>query len=174
MHHQTAPITVKPHADELEQLWNERLRTLYRRLTRRYPREFMKLLDSAIDFFVPKLTSATRMLKEQLSAEGVSVRVSAGCLAEFARIASAAAARTRQADEPYGACLHREIATPSRFIREWTSSDNKFDQTEWGEFVSIARKYALPRPWTVSEAVASVRAYVDAAEIPAQGVLKTV
>ena len=174
MHHQTAPITAKPLADELEQLWNERLRTLYRRLTRRYPREFMKLLDSAIDFFVPKLTSATRMLKEQLSAEGVSVRVSAGCLAEFARIASAAAARTRQADEPYGACLHREIVTPSRFIREWTSSDKKFDQTEWGEFVSIARKYALPRPWTVSEAVASVRAYVDAAEIPAQGVLKPV
>jgi hypothetical protein len=173
MHHQTAPITAKPLADEMEQLWNERLRTLYRRLTRRYPREFMKLLDSAIDFFVPKLTSATRMLKEQLSAEGVSVRVSAGCLAEFARIASAAAARTRQADEPYGACLHREIVTPSRFIREWTRSDKKFDQTEWGEFVSIARKYALPRPWTVSEAVASVRAYVDAAEIPAQGVLKT-
>jgi hypothetical protein len=174
MHHQTAPITAKPLADELEQLWNERLRTLYRRLARRYPREFMKLVDSAFDFFVPKLTSATRMLREQLSAEGVSVRVSAGCLAEFAGIASAAAARTRQADEPYGACLRREIVTPSRFIREWTSSDKKFDQTEWGEFVSIARKYALPRPWTVSEAVASVRAYVDAAEIPAQGVLKTV
>jgi len=85
---QTAPITAKPLADELEQLWNERLRTLYRRLARRYPRDFMKLLDSAIDFFVPKFTSATRMLKEQLSAEGVSVRVSAGCLAEFARIAS--------------------------------------------------------------------------------------
>jgi len=150
----------------------ERLRTLYRRLTRRYPRDFMKLLDSAIDFFVPKFTSATRMLKEQLSAEGVSVRVSAGCLAEFARIASAAAARTRQADEPYGACLRREIVTPCRFIREWTSSDKTFDPTEWGEFVSIARKYALPRLWRVSEAVASVRAY--AVETPPQGVLKTV
>jgi hypothetical protein len=174
MHHQTAPITAKPLADELEQLWNERLRTLYRRLARGYPRDFMKLLDSAIDFFVPKFTSATRMLKEQLSAEGVSVRVSAGCLAEFARIASAAAALTRQADEPYGACLRREIVTPCRFIREWTSSDKKFDQTVWGEFVSIARKYALPRPWIVSEAVASVRGYVDAAEIPTQGILKTV
>jgi hypothetical protein len=174
MHHQTAAITAKPLADELEQLWNERLRTLYRRLARRYPREFMKLLDSAINLFVPKFTSATRMLKEQLRAEGVSVRVSLGCLAEFAGIASAAAARTRQADEPYGACLRREIVTPSRFIREWTSSDKKFDQTEWGEFVSIARKYALPRPWRVSEAVASVRGYADAAEIPAQGILKTV
>src|SRR6202171_552970 len=101
MHHQTAPITAEPLADELEQLWSERLRTLYRRLARRYPREVMKLFDSAIDFFVPKGTSATRMLKEQLSAEGVSVRVSAGCLAEFARTASVAAERTRQADEPY-------------------------------------------------------------------------
>jgi hypothetical protein len=172
MRHQTAPITAKALADELEQLWNERLRTLYRRLTRRHPRDFMKLLDSAIDFFVPKSTSATRMLKEQLSAEGVRVRVSAGCLAEFAGIASAAAARTRQADEPYGACLRREIETPCRFIREWTSSDRKFDQTEWGEFVSIARKYALPRPWIVSEAVASVRGY--AVEIPAQAALKAV
>jgi len=98
--------------------------------------------------------------------------VSTGCLAEFAGIASVAAARTRQADEPYGACLRREIVTPSGFIREWTSSDKKFDQTEWGEFVSIARKYALPRPWIVSEAVASERGY--AVEIPAQAVLKTV
>ena len=163
MHDHTAQNTAKRLADELERLGNERLRTL------------MKLLGSAIDSFVPKSTNATRMLKEQLSAEGVSVRVSAGCLAEFARIASAAAALTRQADEPYGPCLRREIVTPSRFIREWTSSDKKFDQTQWGEFVSIARKYALPRPWTVSESVASVRAYADAdaAQIPAQGV-KTV
>jgi hypothetical protein len=172
MRHQTAPIMAKPLADELEHLWNERLRTLYRRMARRYPRGFMKLLDSLIDSLVPKLTSATRMLKEQLSAEGVSVRVSAGCLAEFAGIASAAAARTRQADEPYGACLRREIVTPSRFIREWTGSDKKFDPTQWSEFVSIARKYALPRPWTVSEAVASVRGYAD--EIPAQAILKPV
>jgi hypothetical protein len=175
MHDQTAAITAKPLADELEQLWNERLRTLYRRLTRSYPREFMKLLDSVIDSFVPKFTNATRMLKQQLSAEGVSVRVSAGCLAEFARIASAAAARTRPADEPYGSCLRREIVAPCRFIREWTSTDKKFDETQWGEFVSIARKYALPRPWIVSEAVASVRGYASvAAQIPTPGALKTV
>jgi hypothetical protein len=174
MHDQTAPIAAKRLADELERLGNEHLRTLYRRLARSYPREFMKLLHSAIDSFAPKFTNATRMLKEQLSAEGVSVRVSAGCLAEFARIASAAAARTRQAEESYGSCLRREIMTPSRFIREWTSSDKKFDETQWGEFVSIARKYALPRPWRVSEAVASVRGYASVvAQSPAQEVLKT-
>lgn len=172
MHHQTAPIT----ANRSRTSWNDCGTSASEPSIGDWLEDTrensMKLLDSAIDFFVPKFTSATRMLKEQLSAEGVSVRVSTGCLAEFARIASAAAARTRQADEPYGACLRREIVTPCRFIREWTSSDKTFDRTEWGEFVSIARKYALPRPWRVSEAVASVRGY--AVEIPAQGVLKTV
>jgi hypothetical protein len=117
---------------------------------------FVKVLDSLIGSFVPKLTNATRMLKEQLRADGVGVWVSAGCLAEFARIASLAAARTRQGDESYESCLRREIVTHSRFIREWTSSDEKFDPTR-GELISIARRFALPRAWRVSEAVASVR-----------------
>lgn len=174
MHDLTAPIKSKRFADELERLWQTRPGTLYRRLARRYPGEFMKLLDSAIDSFVPRFTNATRMLKEQLSAEGVSVWVSAGCLAEFARIASVAAARTRQTDEPYGSCLRREIVTRSRFIREWTSSDKKFDQTQWGELVSIARRYALPRSWKLSEAVASVRGRTVAAQLATQGVPKSV
>jgi hypothetical protein len=174
MRDHTAPITAKPLAEELERLWNERLRTLYRRLARKFPGQFMKLLDSAIDFLVPKFTNATRMLKEQLSAEGVRVRVSAGCLAAFARIASAAAARTRRADEPYASCLRREIVTRSQFIREWTSSDKNFDEAQWGELVSIARQYALPRSWRVSEPVASVRAHTVATQIPAQRVLKSV
>ena len=92
----------------------------------------MKLLDAAIDSLAPKFASAPRMLKEQLSAEGVSVRVSVGCVAEFARIASAAAARRRQANEPYRSCLRREILSRSRFIREWTSSDKKFDEAQMG------------------------------------------
>jgi hypothetical protein len=147
-------------------LWNERRRTLYRRVARNHPREFMNLLDSGIDSLVPTFTNSTRMLKEQLSAEGVSVWVSAGCLAEFARIASVAAMRTRQADEPYRSCLRREIATHSRFIREWTSSDKKFDQTQCGELVSIARKYALPRAWRLYEPVASVRGPAVAPRAP--------
>jgi len=114
------------------------------------------------------------MLKEQLWADGVRVWVSAGFLAELARIASVAAARTRQADEPYEACLRREIVIRSRFIREWTSSDKKFDQTQWGELVAIARRYALPRPWKLSEAVASVRGRTVAAQLATQGVPKNV
>jgi hypothetical protein len=165
MHNHIASIKSRRFTEELERLWNERHRILYRRLARRYPREFMKLLDSAIDSLVPKFTNSTRMLKDQLSAEGVSVWVSAGCLAEFARIASAAAARTRQADEPYRSCLRREIATHSRFIQDWTSSDKRFDQFQCGELVSIARKYALPRAWRLYEPVASVRGAAVAPQI---------
>jgi len=158
--------------DALEQLWRERPRGLYRSLARGYAGEFMKLLDSAIDYLVPKFTNATRMLKEQLTAQGVSVWVSPGCLEEFAKIASLAAARRRQPHEPYISCLRPEIVTHARFIREWTSSDKSFDQTQWGELVSVARKYALPRPWRLFETAASVHAGPIAATIPTQGVLK--
>jgi hypothetical protein len=156
MHALTSPIKLNRFTAELERLWDERPRTAYWRLARSCPGKFVKGLDSLIGFFVPKLTNATRMLKEQLRVDGVGVWVSAGCLAEFARIASLAAARTRQGDESYESCLRREIVTHSRFIREWTSSDEKFDPTR-GELISIARRYALPRAWRVSEAVASVR-----------------
>jgi hypothetical protein len=154
--HLTSPIKPNRFTAELERLWDERPRTAYWRLARSCPGEFVKVLDSLIGSFVPKLTNATRMLKEQLRADGVGVWVSAGCLAEFARIASLAATRTRLVDESYESCLRREIATHSRFIREWTSSDEKFDPTR-GELISIARRFALPRAWRVTEAVASVR-----------------
>jgi hypothetical protein len=173
LHDPVALVWLKRFVDELEQQWRDRPRALYRRLTRGYSGESMKLLSSAIEYFVPKLTNATRMLKEQLTAEGVSVWISAGCLKEFAEIASVAAARTRQADEPYNSCLRREIVTRARFIREWTSSDKKFDQTQWGELVSVARKYALPRSWSLFEEVASVRGPTVAARVSAQGVLKS-
>ena len=174
MNDPVAPVRSKQFVNELERLWRDGSRGFYRRLAREYPGKSVKLRNSAIDYFVPKFTNATRMLKERLTAEGVSVWVSAGCLKEFAKIASVAAARTRQADEPYISCLRREIVTRARFIREWTCSDENFDQAQWGELVAVARKYALPRPWRLSEAVASVRGHTVAARISAQGVLKSV
>jgi hypothetical protein len=152
-----ALLRLKRFVDELEQQWRERPRGPYRRLARGYSGESTKRLSSAIEYFVPKFTNATRMLKEQLAAEGVNVWVSPGCLKEIAEIASVAADRTRQAGEPYDSCLRREIVTRARFIREWTRSDKKFDQTQWRELVSVARKYALPRSWSLVEAVAVVR-----------------
>src|SRR5579872_1143641 len=158
--------------DAVERLWRERPRGLYRRLARGYAGEFMSLLDSATEHLEPKFTNATRMLKEQLTAQGVSVWVSPGCLGEFAKIASLAAARRRQPGEPYISCLRPEIVTHARFIREWTTSDKRFDQTQWGELVSVARRYALPRPWKLLETAASVHADNIAVRIPTQGVLK--
>jgi hypothetical protein len=174
LHDPMALVRLKRFVNELEQQWRERPRDLYRRLARGYSGESVKLLSSAIAHFAPKFTNATRMLKAQLTAEGVSVWVSAGCLKEFAEIASVAAARTRQADEPYNSCLRREIVSRARFIREWTSSDKKFDQPQWRELVSVARKYALPRSWSLVEEVATVRVQTVAARIPARGVLKSV
>jgi hypothetical protein len=156
LHDPAALVRLMRFVGELEQQWRERPRDLYRSLARGYSGE-SKRLSSAIDYFVPKFTNATRMLKEQLAAEGVNVWVSPGCLKELAEIASLAAARTRQADEPYNSCLRREIVTRARFIRAWTGSDKKFDQTQWRELVSVARKYALPRSWSLVEAVAVVR-----------------
>lgn len=158
--------------NELERLWQRRHRPVNRRLTGGYSGEVLRLVDSAIDYLVPKCTNATRMLKEQLTAEGISVWLSAGCLEEFASIASVAAARKRQADEPYTSCLRREIVACAEFIREWTSSDRTFDQTQGLELVAIARKYALPRPWRLFEAVACVRAQTVAVLNPARGALK--
>ena len=168
-HDPRVAVKAKRFLDELERLWQERLRPVKRRLTRGYPRT---LLDSVIHCLVPKFTNATRMLKEQLTAEGVSVWLSPGCLEEFASIARVAAARTRQAEEPYTLRLRREIVTRARFIGEWTSSDRKFDQTQCGELVAVARKYALPRPWRLFETVASVHGQTVTARIPAQAVLK--
>ena len=174
MHNHTASIKPRRLAEELERLWNEHLRNLYRRPARTVAARVREATRFGGRFPRSQLRNATRMLKEQLSAEGVSVWMSAGCLAELARIASVAAARTRQADEPYESSLRREILTHARFIREWTSSDKKFDRTQWSELVSIARKYALPRSWRLYDPVASVRLPSAAAQIRAQGVLTSV
>jgi len=117
----------------------------------------MKLLDSWIDAILARVGNATRVLEEQLEAQGVRVWLSPGCLAEFAEIARAATMHGRQVDESYVACLRRQMHIPSRFIQEWTGSDKPFDPSKWGELVAIAQKYALPRPWRVTEPRASVR-----------------
>ena len=58
------------------------------------------------------------------------------------------------------------METLARFIQEWTRSDEKVDRSQWGELVAIAQKYALPRPWTVTEPGASLRPDPIIAEIP--------
>ena len=150
----------------LERRWQERPRPSARGLTHGYLGKLTTARDAAIHYLVPKFTNATSMLKEQLTQEGVSVWLSPGCIKEFSSSAKAAAARTRQAGEPYTSCLRREIAARARFIRQWTNSDGSFDLTESGALVSVARKYALPRSWRLLEAGASMNGHVSVATIP--------
>lgn len=164
-----AAVNSQRFLDKLERRWQERLLPSYRRRTRGYLGNLTTPLDVAIHYLVPKFTNATSMLREQLTAEGVSVWLSPGCLEEFSSIAKVAAARTRQADEPYTPCLRREIVARAQFIRQWTNSDGNFDLTESGELVSVARKYALPRPWRM----ASVSGQAMVARVAGQGVLKS-
>jgi hypothetical protein len=53
--------------------------------------------------------------------------------------------------------FREEVAARAAFVRRWTASDDKFDMTEESNqaLVRIARKYALPRPWKLSDPVAS-------------------
>jgi hypothetical protein len=103
------------------------------------------LLHTARDSAVPKLTAGTRYLKEQLSAYGVKVLLSEGCLKDFVLNASAAVAQTLQPGETYIACLCRHLDARARFILLWTSSDEAYDREAWGDLVAMAQKHAVPR-----------------------------
>jgi hypothetical protein len=111
--------------------------------------------------FVPSLGIGPRWLKEQLDAAGVKVRLTDGCVEELANDAEMSAWRAVTSNRGEAATyLHRfreEIAARAAFVRRWTASDDKFDMTEESNqaLVRIARKYALPRPWKLSDPVAS-------------------
>lgn len=121
----------------------------------------MKLLDYTVRMLVPNLGIGARWLKEQLDTAGVKVRLSDGCVEELANDAEMAAWRlvSNPHREPttYLNLLREQIAQRAAFIRRWTDSDDKFDLTEETvqALVRIARKYALPRPWKLSDPVAS-------------------
>jgi len=107
------------------------------------------LLDFARDSLVAKLTVGTRYLREQLSAHGVKVPLSEGCLKDFVRNASEAVVQTLQRGESYISCLGRHLDARARFILLWTSSDDAFDREVWADLVAMAQKHALPRAWSL-------------------------
>ena len=121
----------------------------------------MTLLDYTMRCFVPNLGMGPRWLKEQLDAAGVKVPLSEGCVEELANDAEAAAWRAvtsgRGKAATYLNRFREEIEARAAFVRQWTASDDKFDMTEESSqaLVRIARKYALPRPWKLSDPVAS-------------------
>ena len=95
---------------------------------------------------MPKLTAATRYLKEQLSASGIEMLLSDECLMELALDAIKAACGTQEQGETYIACVRRHLEERARFVALWTSTDAACDQAVWRDLVEIARKHALPRP----------------------------
>jgi hypothetical protein len=120
----------------------------------------MKLLDPFTRFFVLIRGLGARWLKEELSAHGVRVRLSEGCLDELVRHAEMAAWRqASSSSSPYLILLRQALAADANFIHLWTGSDMKFDTgAEAEELVRIARNFALPRCWRLSDpAVAECR-----------------
>src|SRR5262249_14382906 len=116
----------------------------------------MSLVDFTMRHALPKLGVGVRWLREELSARGVSVRITETCLREFAMDAEVAAGDASGV-ETYAQRLRREIAARADFLRAWTRSDDRLDVSDPAveHLVAIARKYALPRAWTLSEPIAS-------------------
>lgn len=119
----------------------------------------MKLLDSGIRVFTLAQGTDVRWLKEELSSLNVRTPLSEGCLEELARDADHAAWQTAGAASgatSYLAELRRQLHTQATFVQRWTGTDEKIpaDDADAQAFVRIARKYALPRPWKLSDPVA--------------------
>jgi len=117
----------------------------------------MKGLDFIVRMFVLMLGSELRWLREELRAANVSIRLTDGCLHELVRDADAAVVRSgTNTEQRYVERLRRELALRASFIQRWTGSDEKLSPREeetLQTLVRIARKYALPRRWKLSEPV---------------------
>jgi hypothetical protein len=116
----------------------------------------MNLVDCTIRYAIPALGISTRWLKEELEARGVKTPLAEACLKELVMDAQTDAtleARGREATGPYAAFLRTHLAARAEFLRRWTLSDDRIEP-ESERLVRIARKFALPRPWKLSEPVA--------------------
>jgi hypothetical protein len=114
----------------------------------------MKGLDSMVRLLLRAQGTGLRWLREELQAANVRIRLTDGCLEELVRNADEAATRT--SGPSYVERFRRELAVRANFIQRWTGSDEKMtlqDEETLQELVRIARKYALPRRWKLSDPV---------------------
>ena len=118
----------------------------------------MTWLDSGIRALLLAQGTAARWLREELHLLEVGIRLSHGCIEELAREADDAAHRATAAGESasYVELLRQQIIVQAKWVRRWTTTDEKppADDPVAQAFVRIARKYALPRPWKLSDPVA--------------------
>ena len=117
----------------------------------------MNLVDCTVRYAIPALGIATRWLKEELEARGVKTPLTVSCLKEFVTDAQSQPQHaTTEAEVPasYATYLRAQLAARAEFLRQWTLSDDRIGPGS-ESLVRIARNFALPRPWKLSEPVAS-------------------
>lgn len=119
----------------------------------------MKLLESGIRALTLAQGTGVRWLKEELSSLSVRTPLSEGCLDELVRVADAAAWQSVSASDgakSYLTELRQQVRREALAVQRWTGTDEKLpaDDENAQAFVRIARQYALPRPWKLSEPVA--------------------
>jgi hypothetical protein len=117
----------------------------------------MKGLDSIVRMFILVQGTGLRWLREELDALRVSIPITDGCLSEFVREADDAVRRAgKSRDRSYVERLRQHLVIRASFIQRWTGSDEKLslnDEESLQALVRIARKYALPRRWKLSDPV---------------------
>lgn len=114
----------------------------------------MKGLDSMVRWMLRAQGTGLRWLREELDAAKVRIPLTDGCLEELVRSADAAA--TRADGQSYVERFRQELALRANFIQRWTGSDEKMtsqDEETLQQLVRIAREYALPRRWKLSDPV---------------------
>ena len=109
-----------------------------------------------LEFFSGESCAVDR-LKQELNARNVEVRIPDAGLREFALDAEDAAkmsVSSLQAHLPLARRLQEEIVARAEFLRTWTTSDERIPTDSLGlRLAGMARKYALPRPWRLSDPV---------------------
>src|SRR6266404_4315870 len=119
--------------------------------------DVMKGLDYVVRWVLLALGTGLRWLREELDKLHVNIPLTDGCLSELVRDADEAATRSgTNKGQTYVERLHQELALRASFIQRWTGSDEKLslrDEESLQALVRIARKYALPRRWKLSEPV---------------------
>jgi hypothetical protein len=117
----------------------------------------MKGLDSVVRLMLLAQGTGLRWLREELDAANVRIRLTDGCLDELVRNADEAVRRSgTNQEQSYVERFRKELAARASFIQRWTGSDEKMtqqDEETLQALVRIARKYALPRRWKLSDPV---------------------
>ena len=118
----------------------------------------MTWLNSGIRVLLLAQGTAARWLREELQFLKVRIRLTEGCIEELARQADRAARRAAAAGEraSYSQLLREQVVVQANWVRQWTATDETISGGDpvAQAFVRIARKYALPRPWKLSEPIA--------------------